>query len=123
MDLKDFKLYGLCIERLKHQIRLARDRERMPSDRKNIVLESYLTGDPEEIIDLLELYDIKDRSLAGVMEKLDELAADASLFVHETLAFDMDENGELCICLVTGAKKAGKDAERDPGHREMSRAR
>jgi len=102
MDFGDFKLYNLCIERLKHQI--ARARAASPDGQGGMwVLESYCTGDPEEIIDIMELYDLKDRSLGAVMGKLAELASDASMFVGEKISFAFNADGELCIYLVMSA--------------------
>jgi hypothetical protein len=64
------------------------------------VLESFCTGDIEDIVDLLELYDLKVRTRMGLDAMLTELAEDASLFVQESLAFDYDESGDLCLFLV-----------------------
>ena len=98
MDLGEFKLYGLCVERLKHQIKIASSSGRM-SDMP-VVLESYCTGDIEEIIELLELYDLEDKSHAGLMQRLSDLAKDAGLFIKEKIRFDYNEDGELCIYLL-----------------------
>ena len=96
MDLKDFKLYGLCIIRLKHQIAQAKGRMRDG----RVLLESYCTGDLEEIVDILELYDLSPRTPEALVQKLGVLAADAALFVREPLGFDYNEEGELCIYLL-----------------------
>ncbi|MCK4910039.1 MAG: hypothetical protein KAR83_00285 [Thermodesulfovibrionales bacterium] len=109
MDYQDFKLYGLCVMRLKHQIALARERGRMCNGRA--VLESFCTGEVEEIVDLLELYDLKDNSRQGLSAMLEELAGDASLFVREPLAFDYDESGELCLYLLEEAQVKADPAE------------
>lgn len=105
MDFGDFKLYNLCIERLKHQI--ARAKAARP-DGGMAVLESYCTADPEEIIDILELYDLEERSMVAVMGKLEELASDASLFVGENIAFAFDASGDLCIYLVLSEQSDNK---------------
>ncbi|MEW6410060.1 MAG: hypothetical protein AB1488_08105 [Nitrospirota bacterium] len=98
MDIKDLKINGLCIGRLKHQISIARARiEREGLNGHGIVLESYNTGDIDDIIDILELYDIEDRNHETLVEKLKELAEDASLFVDETLEFGFNDEGHLCL--------------------------
>jgi uncharacterized linocin/CFP29 family protein len=94
MNLDNFKLYGLCVERLKHQLALAKKRVRA-SDR--IVLEGYQTADIDEIIDVLELYDIEEKTLEKLQEKLEDLAHDVSLFIKETIEFGYDDNGNLCL--------------------------
>ena len=109
MDLQDFKLYGLCVMRLKHQIALAKERGRMCNGR--VALESFCTGEVEEIVDLLELYDLKDISRRALDAMLCELAEDASLFVREPIAFDYDESGELCLYLLEHARVKASPAE------------
>ena len=101
MDLKDFKLYNICVMRLRHQIEIAHKRGQVSGGR--IVLESYCTSDVEEIIDIHELYDIEDRTLEGVMKKLARVAGDASLFVKEKVEFDFNTEGELCLYLIHSA--------------------
>jgi|Deesub1362A_J573_1020465.scaffolds.fasta_scaffold18628_1 hypothetical protein len=101
MSTMDFKLYGLCIERLKHQIKLAEKRLEDSPHKYNgrVVLEGYETGDMEEIIDLLELYDIERKDLACLRERLSELAENASLLVRKRIEFDFDDEGMLCLYL------------------------
>ncbi|RMG02224.1 MAG: hypothetical protein D6726_08020 [Nitrospirae bacterium] len=97
----DFKLYGLCIERLKHQIKLADKRRESAPMMYNgrMVLEGYETSDIDEIVDLLELYDLKERRLESLMEKLEEIAENASLLVRRKIGFGFDEAGHLCLYL------------------------
>ncbi len=101
MSNMDFKLYGLCIERLKHQIRLAEERVRRTphSFDGRVVLEGYETSDVEEIVDLLELYDIGEKDRVSLINKLQELAENASLLVRREIEFDFDSNGNLCLYL------------------------
>lgn len=96
MNLENFKLYGVCVERLKHQLSLARKRV---GDRivDRVVLEGYQTGDIDEIIDILEFYDIEAKTPAALQSKLEELAHDVSLFIKETIEFGYDDNGNLCL--------------------------
>lgn len=89
-----FKLYGVCLERLKHQIHKAGARV---NGAERVVLESYNTGEADDIIDILEIYDIAESSMASVMEKLGELAEDVSLLERERVEFDFCEEGQLCL--------------------------
>jgi len=101
--MDEVKIYGLCIERLKFQIRNAKERfsEGAPFSAEHILLESYNTGDPEDLIDILELYDTDGRSFEAVREKLDELAYTVSILCRETLTFGMTERGHLGLYLAT----------------------
>ncbi len=91
---KDMKLYGLCLERLSHQVENAKRRAGNPSG--CVVIEGYGTGDIEEIIEILELYDLPGRSRETLDKKLEELAEDASLFVKGgRVEFGYDESGNL----------------------------
>ena len=94
--MKDVKFYGLCLERLRFQIGNAKKRIAV-ADRicEGLLLECYNTSDPEEIIDILELYDIEDRSLSGVLKKLDDLAYTVSLLLREGIGFGLTGKGEL----------------------------
>jgi len=98
------KIYGLCLERLRHQIDIARARIEkglQEGDGTKVVLECYNTGDMDEIIDILELYDIgDDRSTDTLKEKLDDLAYTASLLVREKVEFGFNGDGQLCLYLV-----------------------
>ena len=98
------KVYGLCLERLEFQIknalaRISKD-SRLYNPDKGFVLESYCTGDIDEIIDLLEIYDIPDTKRETVIEKLSEIAYSASLLLGETIKFNFCEEGFLCIYLI-----------------------
>lgn len=96
MSLESFKLYGICIERLKHQLALARKRVgEQASDR--VALEGYQTGDVDVIIDILELYDLEERTPEMLWRKLEDVAHDVSLFIKETIEFGYDDNGNLCL--------------------------
>lgn len=93
--MEGVKIYGLCLERLRHQINLARARGAAPGE--PAVLESYNTGDIDEIIDILELYDIEHETPDALMEKLEDLAYSASLLVKEKIEFGFNGRGHLCI--------------------------
>ena len=98
------KIYGLCLERLKHQIRNAQGKVHGTPLQERVILEGYNTGDIEEIIDILELYDIEDRSLQGLQERLDDLAYTVSVLTNETLFFGFTDEGHLGIYLVSPHK-------------------
>ncbi len=94
--MQDAKFYGLCLARLRFQIGNAKRRiSAADGVCEGVLLECYNTGDPEEIIDILELYDIEDRSLRGVFEKLDDLACTVSLLLREKIGFGLTVKGEL----------------------------
>jgi len=97
MTLEGVKIYGLCIERLKHQIAIAS--KKRSSSENRVVLECYNTGDIDEIIDILELYDIEHKTADTIKAKLDELAYTASLLVRDLVEFDYDSEGNLCLYL------------------------
>ncbi len=97
------KIYGLCMERLRHQIDIARSRieKGLQGDATKVVLECYNTGDVDDIIDILELYDIgDDRSADTLRDKLDELAYTASLLMREKVEFGFNGKGQLCLYLA-----------------------
>lgn len=101
MKYEGMKIYGMCLERLQHQIRLARERaKKMNPEPDRIVLECYFTNDVEDIIDILELYDIEHKDMETVKQKLADLADDISLLMRERLEFCFNENGDLCLYLV-----------------------
>ena len=87
------KIYGLCLMRLKHQIEKAFSRERAEADA--LLLECYNSGDVEDIVDILELYDLEDRSRKGLDAKLDELAYTVSILTRVKLYFSYTEKGFL----------------------------
>ncbi|HAM49912.1 MAG TPA: hypothetical protein DCP92_04165 [Nitrospiraceae bacterium] len=102
MNMDDsVKIYGLCLERLKHQIKNAKDRlaaeTRTTPD--HVLLESYYTGESEDIIDILELYDLEEKTFESLREKLNDLAYTVSVLVSETLTFGFTEEGHLGLYL------------------------
>lgn len=101
MKYDGLKIYGMCLERLQHQISLAKKRIKAmnpPSER--IVLECYYTKDVEDIIDVLELFDIEHKDMDTVNQKLSDLADDISMMMRERLEFCFNENGDLCLYLI-----------------------
>ncbi|MBF0541033.1 MAG: hypothetical protein HQK91_06250 [Nitrospirae bacterium] len=102
MSIEGVKIYGVCMERLDHQIKLAKARlASNPAAAKNgiMVLESYNTGDMDDIIDILELYDLPDDTMDAVLNKLEEVAMSVSILARETINFDFCEKGYLCLYL------------------------
>jgi hypothetical protein len=101
MKIEGIKIYGICLERLEHQIRVAKSRieKEHLQDKDSIELECYNTGEIDDIVDILELYDIKDKGLETLRERLNELADDVSLFVRETIEFGFSDNGYLSLYL------------------------
>jgi len=99
--MDEAKIYNVCLMRVKHQVTNARQRLNgwIPAEGR-LILESYNTGDIEEIVDILELYDLIDRTQEGLLEKLDDLAYTVSVLVKDTIAFDFDERGNLGLYLV-----------------------
>ncbi|MFC1769999.1 hypothetical protein ACFLZI_02980 [Nitrospirota bacterium] len=117
MDLKDFKLYGVCVERLKYQIKIAREQGRMCG--KRVLLESYCTGDIEEITDILELYDLKDKTHEALMSMLSDLSDDVSLFLKDhRIGFDFNKEGELCLYWLLTKKKLNN--AKQPPEKDMT---
>jgi hypothetical protein len=91
----DAKIYGLCLERIKHQILNARTR-----GEGKVLLETYCTTDTGEIVDILELYDLEEKTDDGLWEKLGELAYTVSLLVGHTLEFGHGPDGEIGLFVV-----------------------
>lgn len=100
--MEDVKIYGLCLERLRHQI--ANAKKKVNSDeslvQERFLLESYNTAEIDDIIDILELYDVVDKTARHVKEKLEELAYTVSLLLRETIAFDLTDNAHLGLYLL-----------------------
>jgi hypothetical protein len=99
------KIYGLCIERLKCQIRNAkskRDKSSYPV-REKMLIESYNTGDIDDIVDILELYDVEEHTSGQVREKLEELAYTVSVLTREALSFGITHEGYFGLYLTLAA--------------------
>lgn len=100
--MEGVKIYGLCLERLRHQITNAKQRINGKTSNRpdRILLECYNTGEPDEIIDILELYDVEERTPENVREKLVDLAYTVSELLRETLTFDFTGEGHLGLYLT-----------------------
>ncbi|HXX53644.1 MAG TPA: hypothetical protein VEI46_07965 [Thermodesulfovibrionales bacterium] len=94
------KIYGLCLERITHQIIGAKQRVHGGQQHNGLILlESYNTGDIEDIIDILELYDIEARTHEALKEKLEDLAYTISALMREVLFFDYTEEDHMGLYL------------------------
>ena len=104
--METLSICGLCVERLKYQINNAKKRTSNNGGQtrpEKVLLESYNTGDPDEIVDILEIYHVKDRTLEGVQETLAELAYSASALTRESLHFGINEEGHFGLFLSLNA--------------------
>jgi|SRR5208283_1068684 len=104
--METLSICGLCLERLKRQISNAKKRKVNSGGQTRpgkVLLESYNTSDPDEIVDILEIYHAKDRTLEGVQETLAELAYSASVLTRESLQFDFNEEGHFGLFLSLNA--------------------
>lgn len=110
--MEDVKIYGVCLVRLAHQINIAKEKvtENGNGSDDRVLLESYCTGDIDEIVDILELYDLEERTDTALREKLQELAYTVSLLARRTIAFDYTEDGHLGLYLVV-AHAAEREGE------------
>jgi hypothetical protein len=113
MLMEGVKIYGLCLERLKHQITNARKRVEDNEElcRDIFLLECYNTGEIDEIIDILELYDIEDRTPALLREKLEDLAYTVSELLRERLSFDFTSDGHLGLYLAVHENSTAAEQE------------
>jgi len=98
--MDDAKIYNVCLQRVKFQITNAKQRlnDTFPSGGR-VALESYNTGDLDDIIDILEIYDLDDHTPKGLSEKLEDLAYTVSVLVREKIVFDYDQKGNLGLYL------------------------
>jgi len=98
--MDEAKIYNVCLQRVKFQITKAKQRlNSSETGEGRKILESYCTGDVDEIIDILELYDLESLDRNGLHEKLEDLAYTVSVMVRESITFDYDENGQLGLYL------------------------
>jgi hypothetical protein len=103
--MDNVKIYGICLERLRHQIGLAKQRVQAGTGGGDpIILECYNTGDIEDIVDILELYDVAEKTHWHLGEKLEELTCTISELSRETLIFEYTEKGHLGLFLSLKGK-------------------
>lgn len=111
------KIYGLCLERLEFQIGLAKRRvdDSYQSAQGLILMECYNTGDVEDLIDIMELYDIEGRTLDAVKQKLEELEYTVSVLLREQIRFGFTEEGHLGLYLAIPEGVSGDREEMPSG--------
>jgi hypothetical protein len=102
--MDELKIYGMCLGRLRYQIGRAKGNARNCGDHvpARILLESYNTSDIDDLVDILELYDLEGRAWENLEEKLEDLAQTVSALASETLMFDLTEEGHLGLYLLSG---------------------
>jgi len=108
--MNDAKIYNVCLQRVKFQITNAKQRlnNTCPSGGR-VALESYNTGDIEEIIDILEIYDLDNHTEEGLNEKLEDLAYTVSVLGRDKIVFDYDLKGNLGLYLEFKADRPAKE--------------
>jgi len=107
------KIYGLCLERMTHQIIQAKQKACWGWKHNGLILlESYNTSDIEDIIDILELYDIEVRTPEGLKKKLADLAYTISELMREVLFFDYTEEGHIGLYLSLSIGDRDESRER-----------
>jgi hypothetical protein len=98
--VEGFKIHNICLDKLIDSIDEVRKKRHQPVDKNGLMLiESYNTADAEEIIRILGLTDIKDRTMEGLKDKLDDLSLTLSCFTQEELEFALDAEGNLGLYL------------------------
>lgn len=112
--MEGVKIYGLCLERLRVQISNARGRikDGLPRFAGSVLLESYNTGEVDDIIDILELYDVEERTFEAVREKLNDLAFTVSELTREKLSFNLTNEGHVGLYLLV-SETAGEGVGAD----------
>lgn len=108
------KIYGLCLERMRYQIGNAKKKapSTVPEEQGRFLLESYNTKDIDDIIDILELYDIESKSFEHLRVKLEELAYTVSVLTREIISFGFTDEGHLGLYLTLNAE-SGEAVEED----------
>jgi hypothetical protein len=100
--MKRVKIYGMCLERLSHLIGKAKTRLNGNGYWTRVILESYNTGDLNDIVYILELCDIEAHTQRALRKELDYLAFALSEETGEMLSFDYCEGGHLGLYLTVG---------------------
>jgi hypothetical protein len=92
------KVYGLCLKRLRHQSGNAKLRvngETVKRFRSYIARELHHSDIEESISDVLELYDVEERTCLAVKTKLEDCTYTVSALLGETIAFGSTAKGAL----------------------------
>jgi hypothetical protein len=98
--MEGFKIHNICLDKLTERIDEARIGSEVRSDKDGrILLESYNTSDIDEIIRIIGISDLRDRTIEGLLEKLEDLSLTLSCFTQEDLIFAFSEQGDLGLYL------------------------
>src|SRR5512139_1445156 len=102
--MDELKIYGMCLGRLRYQIGRAKSKAGSNGNgaQARILLESYNTADIDDLVDILELYDLDGRDWESLREKLEDLAQTVSALTSETVMFDLTDEGHLGLYLLSG---------------------
>ncbi len=98
--MRRVKIYGICLERLADLISKAKERLNGNGYGNRVLLESYRTGDINDLVYILELFDLDEQTQKGLREELDRLAYAISVLTHEILTFGYTEEGHLGLYLT-----------------------
>jgi hypothetical protein len=119
-QMDDAKIYNVCLQRVKFQITNAKKRlDGFAPPEGKLILESYQTSDIDEIIDILEIYDLDRHTRGGLDEKLEDLAYTVSVLVKETVAYEYDEKGNLGLYVIL---KKRREEEYDDADAQLAAA-
>jgi hypothetical protein len=98
--MKRMKIYGICLERLSHLISRAKTKLIGNGHWAGVILESYNTGDLDDIVYILDLCDIEEHTQRGLQKELAYVASALSEATGETLSFDYCDAGHLGLYLT-----------------------
>lgn len=104
--MQQAKIYGVCLERVSELIGKAKKRLNGCIHGSRVLLESYHTCDLDDIIYILELYDIEEHTQGGLRKELEYVASAISDVTGETLTFGYTETGHLGLYLRAGQRTA-----------------
>lgn len=103
------KVNGVCLQRVAQLISKAKERLNGNIYQGQVLLESYCTGDVEDIVHILVLYHLRERTREGLAKELEKLAFALSRIAHEELSFGYCESGNLGLYLtITDGDRAGE---------------
>lgn len=98
---KGIKIYGLCLERLRHQITNFKQKSQEAADGGGtVLLESFGSWDVEDIIDILEIEDLEEKNINTLTDKLAEIGYAVSALTGENISFEFTDEGHLGLYLT-----------------------
>lgn len=98
--MKNSKIYGICLDRLSELIGKAKVRMNGSRQDRQVLLESYNTGNVNDIVYILDLYDLEEHTYTGLIKELEFVASSISEVMRETLTFGYCESGHLGLYLA-----------------------